>query len=249
MKEFNFSHKLTSYLEHIQKETGHEIKFMESSNLGIKGITAAYQYHPDYILIILNPDYPRLAEDLERSIAHEATHGYLIYGRGFCRTNFPKNIPDDYKRDVQLVLTMLEDIVVNRIIAENGFPPYGHEYLPMVNEEIRVASLGEEAGEEFYHKFADTPHREALLMISRYIIAWGFLNYYILKEEDTELIRRFTNSFKKYYPDYHEFAEKIVDIIKKKDIFQAPGECEALHEILKLLKMDGSVDLIRENQG
>ncbi|MDD1775349.1 MAG: hypothetical protein LUQ24_07445, partial [Methanobacterium sp.] len=219
--EFNFSNELNSYLEKIEKETGREIKFLESSNLGIQGISAAYQYHPEYILIILNPDYPREAEDVERSIAHEATHGHLIYGLGFCRTKFPENIPDDYKRDAQLVLTMVEDIVVNRIIAENGFPPYGHEYLPMVEEETRVASLGEEAGEEFYQKFADTPHREALLMISRYVIAWGFLKYYTLKKNDSELIREFTNSFKEYYKDYYKFASKIVGILKEKDIFHA----------------------------
>jgi hypothetical protein len=246
--KFNFSNELKSYLEKIQKETGHEIKFLESSNLGIKGITAAYQYHPDYILIILNPNYPREEGDVERSIAHEATHGYLIYGLGFCRTKFPENIPDDYKRDVQLVLTMVEDIVVNRIITENGFPPYGHEYLPMVEEETRVASLGEEAGEEFYQRFADTPHREALLMISRYVIAWGFLKYYALKKDDTELIREFTNYFEEYYTDYHEFAAKIVGILEKKDIFRAPGECEALHEILILLKMDGFVKLVKGQQ-
>ncbi|HTX61559.1 MAG TPA: hypothetical protein VMC48_04565 [Methanobacterium sp.] len=245
MLEFNFSDKLNGYLDKIQRETGREIKFLESSNLGIGGITAAYRYHPQYILIILNNKYARSPEDVERSIAHEATHGYLIHKLGFCRTEFSENVDDAYKRDVQLVLTMVEDIVVNRIISENSFPPFGHEYLPMVKEEIRIAQLGEKTGEEFYHKFAENPHLEALLMISRYIIAWGFLKFYLLNEEDEKLIRKFTAIFREYYPDYYTFTVKIVEILEKKDFFHGTGECEAAKDILKYLKMDYGVKLVK----
>ncbi len=245
MSNLNFSPKLNKFLNKIENETGRQIKFMESSDLGIKGITAAFQYHPQYILIVLDKDYPRDPEDIERSIAHEAAHGYLIYKLGFCRTKFNADVSDEYKRDVQLVLTMVEDIIVNKLILENGFPPYGHEYLPMVREEIKIARRGEEAGEEFYHKFAATPHLEALLVISRYIIAWGFLKFYELEDEDKKLIREFTNTFKKFYPDYYRFAGRIEKIIDVNDIFNGEMECEVVWEILKLFKMDQGVKLIR----
>ena len=245
MSVFNFSEKLNFFLDKIENETGRQIKFMESSNMGIKGITAAFQYHPHYIWIVLDPEYPRESADIERSIAHEATHGYILYKLGFCRTKFKLDVSDEYKRDVQLVLTMVEDVVVNKIISENGFPPYGTEYLPMVREEIKIAHKGEEAGEEFYHEFATTPHLEALLMISRYVIAWGFLKYYNLKEVDYKLIEEFINSFKGFYPDYNQFAGKIEKIIDEKDIFKGKEECETVWEILKLLKMDQGVKLVK----
>jgi len=245
MSTFNFSPKLNAFLNKIESETGHHVKFMESSNLGIKGIAAAFQYHPQYILIVLDREYPRTREDLERSIAHEAAHGYIIYKMGFCRTKFNLDVSDEYKRDVQLVLTMVEDIVVNKIISENGFLPYGSEYLPMVKEEIKIAQQGEEAGEEFYHKFAATPHLEALLMISRYIIARGFLKYYELIEEDYKLIEEFTRTFKKFYPDYYTFAIGIEGIMDKNDFFRGKEECETVWEILKLLNMDQGVELVR----
>ena len=241
----NFSPKLKEFLNKIESETGHHIKFMESSDLGIKGITAAFQYHPQYILIILDREYPRTQEDLERSIAHEAAHGYIIYKMGFCRTKYNSGVSDEYKRDVQLVLTMVEDIVVNKIISENGFPPYGTEYMPMVREEIRIAREGEAAGEEFYHKFAATPHLEALLMISRYIIAWGFLKYYELVADDYKLIEEFIRTFKKFYPDYYNFAGKIEKILDGNDIFKGKEECKTVREILKLFNMDQGVILIR----
>jgi hypothetical protein len=46
MSNFKFSRKLTDYLKKIELDTGREIKFFESLDLGIKGITAAYNYHP-----------------------------------------------------------------------------------------------------------------------------------------------------------------------------------------------------------
>lgn len=245
MTSFTFSDKLNMFLGRIQEETGREIVFQENNNLGIKGITAAYQYDPQKLIIILNPEYPRAREDMERSIAHEATHGYILYKLGFCRSKYDEGVPSDYKRDVQIVFTIVEDIVVNKIIADNGFPPFGHEYLPTLREEIRVAREGELAGEAFYQQFTENPHREALLMISRYIIAWGFLKYYTLKEEEEELIREFTQVFEKFYPDYYGYAAQVVDIIKKRDIFKSGDECEAIHEVLKLLKMDGDVKLVK----
>lgn len=184
--------------------------------------------------------------DIERSIAHEATHGYIIYKLGFCRVKFDHDVSDGYKRDVHLVLTMIEDLVVNKIISENGFPTFGNEYLSMVREEIRVARQGEDAGEEFYHKFAATPHLEAILMISRYIIAWGFLKYYNLKEDDRKLIEEFTKTFKEVYRDYYEYAGKIEEILEFKDVFEGEKECKIVWEILKIFNMDQGVELVMD---
>lgn len=242
----DFSPKLGEYLEKIEAETGRHIKFQESKELGIKSITAAYQYHPQYILITLNTEYPRTQEDMERSIAHEATHGYLIHKLGFCRSKYVQNSTEDYRKEVQLVFTMIEDIVVNKIIEDNGFPPFGHEYLPMVQEEIKIARKGEEAGERFYGRFTDDYRLEALLMISRYIIAWGFLKYYSLNPKQSEIINEFIMTFQTYYPDYYEFAAQIVKILGEKDIFNPPEECEVIYELLKMFKMLGGVILVRD---
>lgn len=246
MTEYKFSSKLKEYLNKVETESGRKIKFFESTDLGIKGITAAYLYHPQYIRIIINPENPRPLEDIERSIAHEATHGYIIYNLGFCRSDFHNNATDDYKRDVQLIFTMIEDIVVNKIIQNNGFPPFGHEYLPMVHEETEVARRGEEAGEIFYQSFADDPRLEALLMISRYLIAWGFLKFYSLKQQDVKIIKEFTITFQKFYPDYYRIVSKIEDILEQNNIFTGDGECKAIGKILELFNLDGGVKLVRD---
>jgi len=247
LSNFKFSRKLTDYLKKIELKTGREIKFFESPDLGIKGITAAYNYHPHYIQITLNMENPRSIEDRERSVAHEATHGYIIHKLKFCRPIFLENVDDNYKRDVHLIFTMIEDIIVNKIIQDNGFYPFGHEYLPMVTEEIKIAHKGEEEGEKFYHRFTDNPHLEALLMISRYIIAWGFLRYYHLDTQEEKLIQEFTQTFQKFYIDYYKFCVKIKEIIEEHNIFTANGECSAIQLILQLFKLDERVELTQLN--
>ena len=247
MSNFKFSKKLTDYLKKIELNTGREIKFFESPDLGIKGITAAYNYHPKYIQITLNLENPRSPGDRERSIAHEATHGYLIHKLKFCRPIFFENADDNYKRDVHLLFTMIEDLIVNKIIQDNGFHPFGHEYLPMVTEEIKIAHKGEEEGEKFYQRFTDNTHLEALLMISRYIIAWGFLRYYHLEPPEEKLIKEFTKTFQKYYPDYYKFCIKIKEIIEEHDIFTAKEECQTVQLILQLFKLDERVELTQLN--
>jgi hypothetical protein len=247
MSNFKFSRKLTDYLKKIELDTGREIKFFESPDLGIKGITAAYNYNPKYIQITLNMENSRSKGDREISIAHEATHGYLMHKLKFCRPIFLEHVDDNYKRDVHLVFTMIEDIIVNKIIQDNEFHPFGHEYLPMVTEEIKIAHKGEEEGERFYHRFTDNPHLEALLMISRYIIACGFLRYYHLGPHEEKIIKEFTRTFKKYYPDYYKFCVKIKGIIEEHNIFTEKGECQTIQLILQLFKLDERVKLTQLN--
>jgi hypothetical protein len=245
MSSPNFSSKLKDFLNKIEKETGREIKILESPDLGLAGISAAYRYHPDYIVIVITVGIKRTETDLERSIAHEATHGYLMHKLKFCRPVFHKIADDNYQRDVQLLFTMVDDIVVNKIIEEHGFHPFGSEYLPMVELETRVAVRGEIGGEDFYRRFSDDPRLEAILMVSRYILAWGFLEYFPLEPEEREVIRSFTKTFETYYPHYYSRASEMRDIILKNDVFSAEGQCKAVQEILDLWRMGDLVGIER----
>jgi hypothetical protein len=239
----NFSPRLTAFLNKIEKETGKNIKILQSPDLGLAGISAAYRYHPDYIVIVITVGIKRTEVDLERSIAHEAVHGYLMHKKKFCRPVFNEKADNNYQRDVQLLFTMVDDIAVNKIIGENGFHPFGSEYLPMVAMETEVAAGGEIKGEDFYRKFSGDPQLEAILMVSRYLLAWGFLEYFPLEPGEQEVISSFTISFETYYPHYYRRACKIRDIILENDIFTAKGQCKAVQKILDLWGLGELVEM------
>ncbi len=240
MSDFKFSSKLKNYLKKIEIETGREVKVLESPHLGLKGMWAAFRYHPNFIVVIIQSNIEKTNDDLERSIAHEATHGYILFKKEYCRPDFTFAAEDNDKKDIQLLFTMVDDIVVNKIIFEYGFSPYGSEYLPAVRNEIESML----AGVDIYRKFSDDLLFDDLLMITRYIIAWGFLEYFELDSSDHSIIKKFTKVFEHTYPLQYKIASEIKQIINLNDIFTSNGHCKAMKEILKHLKFSNLVKIV-----
>jgi hypothetical protein len=114
---------------------------------------------------------------------------------GYCRPVFKPTATDSYRKDVTLVFTMVDDKVVNRIIMAKGFPPFGSEYLKMVKREIKALF----ESEDLYRQFSDDYFFETVLMVSRYIIAWGFLKYFKLEPSELEIIRKFIEIVSRYH--------------------------------------------------
>lgn len=240
MPDFKFSTKLINYLKKIETETGKEIKILESPYLGLKGMWAGFRYHPDYIIVIIRSDIQKTNETLERTIAHEATHGYILFKKRYCMGEFPESTVENDRKDIQMIFTMVDDIVVNKIVSDNGFPPFGEEYLAVVQKEIDSML----AGVDFYRQFSDDLFFDDLLMITRYIIAWGFLEYLNLNKNEYELIKKFIDVFKDTYPLQYDIASNIKQIIIDNDIFTASGHCKAMLAILKLLKFENLVEVV-----
>ena len=222
--------KLFLYLKKVEKETSKPIKILKSKELGLKGMLSAFRYHPDQIVIIIKEGVNRSEPDMVRSIAHEATHGYLIFKLGYCRPVFKENTSETIMKNAHLVFTMMDDIVVNKIIQENGFPPFGSEYLVSVNFETESALNGE----NIYEKFSEDPIFDSILMVSRYIIAWSFIEFYDVGKNEKEDIKRYLTSFESNFNEEMGFVSKIKDIIKNNDIFISSGHCQAIEEILEL---------------
>lgn len=243
MPDFKFSKKLTDYLKKIETETGKEVKILESHYLGLKGMWAGFRYHPDFIIVIIRSDIKKTNETLERSIAHEATHGYILFKKRYCRGEFPESTEDSDKKDIQLIFTMVDDIVVNKIISENGFTPFGVEYLAVVQKEIDSML----AGVDFYRQFSDDLLFDDLLMITRYIIAWGFLEYFKLQEDEYNVLKKFIDVFKDTYPLQYDIASQIKQIIEQNDIFTSSGHCKSMVGILNLLKFEKIVKIVNIN--
>jgi len=244
MEKFGFSNKLRAYLTKIEEETGKEIKILESSKLGLKGMWAAFRYHPAFIIIIIRSEINKPDDTIERSIAHEATHGYILFKEKYCMAEFGESVTDSDRKDIQLIFTMVDDIVVNKIISKNGFKPFEDEYLLVVQKEIDAMITGQ----DFYRQFSDDLLFDDLLMISRYIIAWGFLKFFELNLEEYKLIKKFTAVFKDTYPMQHDIANKIKGIIIENDIFTSEGHCKAMDNILKLLKFRDLVEIVNSSK-
>ena len=233
---FLLSDKLHAYIAKVENETGRKVLIQSVQNVGLSGMMARFSEHPTHILIevvqVLKHD-----EQIEHSIAHEATHGLLAYAKGYCRIKLKHSMPILESNSIGILATMIEDIVVNKIIQENGFLPFNSKYLETVKKETKALRRNQDYYQKYQNPFKDR------FMVFRYIMAWGFLKYYDLDESSRKIIARFENDFRLSCPKQYKTANQIKDILMQHNIFTAEGYCQAIRESLKLWELYNLVNI------
>lgn len=235
---YYLSEKLQTYIAKIEKETGRQVLIQSmATNIGISGMSAYISDHPTHILILLESDIKE-NEQLERSIAHEVTHGLLRYAKEYCILMPTYSLTKLELDTLNILTTMIEDIVVNKIIQENGFSPFSTSFYETVRQETEAAH----ERQDYYQEFQDPLFKDRF-MIFRYIMAWGFLEYYDLDESFQKILASFEYEFKLSFPRQYKSACQIKDIILQHDIFSAEGYCQVIKKSLKLWELDNIVNV------
>ena len=225
------SKKLAKYLERIRDETGRGIviEWAKPENLDwLSGMPSAFLFDPDRILILTNSKTVRLIQQLyllpveeiiEELVAHEATHGLLIHGMGFCRNVVENSASDSARKQISILFSMVQDIRVNKILQEERYSPLGGVYLYQVIDEINSMRRGE----DYYDNYSYDPLLKDRFMVYRYIMAWAYLKYFDLESIDRTTIEKFTKIFENKYPKQFEMASQIRTIILQNNILSAEG--------------------------
>jgi predicted SprT family Zn-dependent metalloprotease len=231
------SKRVDVYVEEVEnaiKETGYTVLMENSQN---KGAGVMLDHEHKYICIDINEEeYKKDSqEEIDSTIAHEVTHEFLSLKKKYCRLRCgPKE-----GKTVGLLSTMIEDIVVNKIIQEKNYRPYSTRYLDTVKREIKSARKGI----DFYKEFDYDPMYKDRFIVSRYIQAWEFLEYFNSGEIDKKTIYKFLKVFQKSYPQQYEEAKKIKEIILKNGIFTPDGYRKTIEECLELWDLTNLVEI------
>ncbi|MBE9569021.1 MAG: hypothetical protein IMF11_00205 [Proteobacteria bacterium] len=233
---FQLSAHLQVYINKVMRETERPVLIQETQDLGLPGMLARTRPHPSHIIVEILPNIPWA--QLEQLIAHEITHGYLWYKMGYCQPIMQQEIDDIDRLGVSILVNMVEDIVVNKIVQGEGFRPFAFNYLDMVQRETKAARKGQ----NIYRDYTEPKIKEKF-MVYRYIMAWGFLEYYDIPPKEREIITRFTKAFRYSYPRQYKKAKQVEDIIKENDIFTTTAYCEAIKKVLELWDLDKLVVL------
>src|SRR5688572_14395087 len=110
----NYSKKLIDFMAKVEEETGRKISIQTTNQLGLSGMAAYFTEDPIFILVYISPSLLQ-ENELEQTIAHEITHGLLTYSKKYCKPK-PKHQLTQLESDsINILLTMIEDIVVNKI--------------------------------------------------------------------------------------------------------------------------------------
>jgi len=224
----------------VEIETGRSIEFRPAANLGAPGMTFGFKLDPSCILIMYKEgtDLGNPSPRHEQSIAHEATHGYLVYKLGYLTLRTKRKPTRNEAGHVNLLFTMIDDIVVNKIIQKEGFPPFSPIYLSQVEIETK------EAHKASYKLYDELPHDllfKDRWIVLRYIIAWGFIRYYDLEPYARKIIYKYLKAFQKSYAKQFIMADQIREIILQHDIFSTNGHREAVEAVARLWHLDDLV--------
>lgn len=239
MNNFHPSEKLKSYFEEISQKTDRTINIKPCNDLGLSGMTCAFEEHPTEILILYDPIKYNSQQDLEQSLAHEATHGLLFYGENYSKFKPETDLNETEAQIVIILGTMIDDIVVNKIIHEKGFELYAPAYLDMVKKETSSARKGKDIYKEYSY---DISVKEKF-MVFRYILAWSFIEYFDLNKNARRFIEKFLQSFEKAYPGQFILAEKVKRLLKSNDVFTPKGHFAVMNECLILWEMNKKIGM------
>lgn len=226
--------KTRNFLERISKETGREIIIEKGLGTQIPGMKAAFEPDRKNIVIKIREDFEENDANIQDSIIHEAIHGLLYYGKGYC---FPEpRFPPTYmeRESANILLSMVDDIVVNKIMQDEGFPPIRDVYLGMIKKETEAAK----GLTDIYENVSYDPLVRSRFMVYRFVMAWGYLEYYKVKRVESKIIERFLEAFEEAHPDEFKMAKEIVEVLSQNDVFTSKGHHKAMMEILRLWDLD-----------
>jgi hypothetical protein len=238
IEEIDLSAKLRTYLLKIEDETGRKIMIIRG-HVGLPGMPASFRQHPSDIIIAIASSIDINNPNLEHTFAHEATHGFLIYKKGYYKPVFKRTANSIESKIVSILFTMIDDIVVNKIISEEGFSSFASKYFSI----LKIETLAAQWGKDPYKAYASDPLLRSRFMAYRYISAWGFLTYLNPEPLNIQIIMDFLKSFEKTHPKETKMAKQIQSLILQHDIFTPEGHFTLMKKLLKLWELQDLVTL------
>ncbi len=238
----DISQKLAHYLKKIMIKSARPIKISKVKEQDISGMKAAFCFNDrdhSKIRIEINQTISLKSPEGVHSLAHEATHGYLIYSKGYYapfKFHLLRKVDGD---SISLIGGMIDDIVVNCILQKEGFPVISEFYFPMVKDEINAAHTERDV----YREFSYDPKFKFRFIVYRIVYAWGIQKFIKITKEKQKILENFRKIYEKKYPKHIEIADKICKKIQDNDIFTPEGHKYITQSILNLWKLDHLVEL------
>ena len=237
LSETKLPEKLSKYLEWIENETGRQIDFQTQDSVGLSGMSYAFRTHPSKIVICTTNDVDLSHTKHSDSIAHEATHGYVLYQLGYCSLSPKVKLTQTEQKTISLLRSLIDDIIVNRIIAKKGFCWDAGIYFGTIAEETRAARRGT----DYYMAFSNDPTFKFRFIAQRYVVAWVYINYFDLDTNKRNRLQNFMDSFSRRYQKQVEMAKEIINVLSCNDVFSIEGHKEVLKRVVPIWGLESKV--------
>ena len=245
-KDVTFSEQLASYIKEVRDATGREISIAPlaeaSEDDEVKGVL---ELGPslDAIIIRYTPPLDPSVPAIEKAIAHELTHAHLVYGLKYPIVNAEPETPDALVQKAAYVMDFVDDVLVDSLIQQRGFPATTPEHLAPFSNNADSLEIVKAGAHQFAPPYPDDHDRSEIKWVGDYIYAWGLPRYAKVDAEAQAVLARFARLFPQVLKA--EFAK--VRGIKKQflatDIFTPKGRNRVVEGALSEWGLDKQVFL------
>jgi len=240
MIDFDMSQKLRDYLTSIETGIGGAVEYAIVADDALKGNDFAYEVGQDnQTVLVTQRAFAPTTPHFEAGFAHEATHG-LLYFRKYAQPRHEKALSELEKEYVSNCQTMVQDLVVNKLIEDNGFK--------VCDDRLVAVMVGEtEAhlkGGLIYEKgdFAKDLKLQTMLRVMKRLLYEASLNYPNTNPTDREAILAFLEAHGRTCPQDVTYTETIKTFINGEDLFTKAGYKKAVNEVAALWEISSLVD-------
>ena len=167
---------------------------------------------------------------MERAVAREITRAFLLYTKGYSHRSFARQPDETENKSVGLLFNTIDDIVINKLIFNEGFVPFENNYLTVIEEETEIVRKGK----KYHSDLLPDPLFRNRFLACRYITAWSFLNYFNLDQYNRRKLSKFIKEFEEGFPENTKTAQILIDLLQKNDIFLQEGHHEVIKNALNL---------------
>lgn len=220
--------KAIAYAGKVSREAAIQVKVVEVTTLPPSGMPAVLQPRSAEIVIYVRQGLDLKSPVLERAVVHELTRSRLLYARGYGLLEPTDSVNESEKQSLIVLGTMVDDIIINTIMQQEGYAPYDAIYMEEMAREVRSAN----AGKDHYAQFSFDPLFKMRFMIFRYILAWGTQQYLIVTPHESRRITRFLQTFAKTYSETWQAALRVQNLFTTHDAFTAQGHKQIVEGIL-----------------
>ena len=228
---------LSDYMRKVEEETGRRVCVTHSKVAMLSRQT--WQPNKTYILVILDPAANITDSDFVEGVAHEITHGKLIYGRSYPAYITLDEASESERKTISLLISLLADVVVNKTIQDEGFEPFPPQYIETTKEETLAALAGRDV---YLSRYPDAYFRRRFIG-TRYLLAWAYLRYYDLLDDDKDVLTAYLRAAEARFPDEIALANSVQVAMEQHNLFSPDGFRQAVNAAFKAWHLDY---LIRE---
>lgn len=226
------SQELSNFITEVKAYYRKSLLFADKDQVpNLRTMICAVADYPQGIVVYFKKDYPNQYY-IEHGIAHELMHMHLKYCNSIPQLNIP--YPEPLKMNISVIVSIIQDFLVDKELDKRGF-----DTSQFFKKDVKD-TLGRLTGQ----KSTDNFIREVGIYVQFFAFQPKFLQKASSIEKQKRNYIKLQKIYKEKLPEVVENGNRIIDIIRKHDIYTEAGYKQCVQEVIDFLRPNLGIDKV-----